>query len=65
MAAKVRIDDDGDDLQVQMYQGDVQVAGAIIPMSLGDDQAYELARILGDAFKSVGDGAVSAPYKPR
>jgi len=44
------ITDCGDELQVGFYLGDFQVASALIPLDIGDDQAMVLARVFGEAF---------------
>lgn len=64
MAMKTyKVNDEGDALEVAFFDGDLQVAGAFLPMDFGEDAAMELAKTLGDAFgKPVGDGAGSAPY---
>jgi hypothetical protein len=44
------IQDEGDEFQVAMYLGEVQVAGACVPMLIGEDEALTLARNLGEAW---------------
>lgn len=44
------ISDDGDEFQVAMYLGDYQVAGAMIPQNIGEDEALKLALNFGDVF---------------
>lgn len=44
------ITDDGDDFQLALYDGELQVGGAILPQFLGVDAAFEIAQELGEAF---------------
>lgn len=44
------ITDDGDDLQLSMLVGEYQVASALVPLLVGDDEAYVIARNLGEAW---------------
>lgn len=54
--------DDGDDLQVQMFEDNEQIAGALVSLeALGDDAAFVLARTLGEAFKQSGGMGAQRP----
>jgi len=56
------IQDDGDEFQVSMYLGEFQVAGACVPLSIGEDQALILATNLGEAWlQSALGGYPRAP----
>lgn len=44
------ITDCGDELQVAFFIDHVQVAGAVIPLEIGDDQAMILAQVFGESF---------------
>lgn len=48
------VEDDGDQLQVSFILEGRQVAGACVPMDLGDDAAYSIATMLGEAFVAGG-----------
>lgn len=54
--------DDGEDLQVQMFENHDQIAGALVSLeALGDDAAFVLARMLGEAFKHSGGMGAQRP----
>lgn len=45
------ISDEGDEFQVQLFQGGVQVAGVLVPFGpAGCDAAFSIAREIGEAF---------------
>lgn len=47
MTRAYKIQDDGDEVQVQLFEGGVQVGGAMFPDD-GDGQAFMLAHQLGE-----------------
>ena len=54
--------DDGDGLQVQMFQNGEQVGGALLDLdALGDDAACLLAIALGETFKNFGGMGAKRP----
>lgn len=54
--------DDGEELQVQMFEDHYQIAGALVDIeSLGDDAAFVLARMLGETFKNCGGMGAQRP----
>lgn len=55
------IDDEGDSFELAMFEGGVQVAGAVFPIDMGVDAAMELAMLLGEAFQSAQGGYPRAP----
>lgn len=58
--------DEGDAFELSLFDGDLQVAGAILPFHLNEDEAHQLAVMLGESWgKPAGDGEVSSPYRPQ
>lgn len=61
-----KVNDDGDGFELALFDGDLQVAGAIVPFELNEDEALQIALALGESWgKSAGDGEVSSPYRPQ
>ena len=52
------IEDDGDEVQVQLFDGGVQVGGAMFPEG-GDGQAFMLAYQLGENWAGFPSATVS------
>lgn len=62
MAIKTyQIADDGDAYDVSFYIDGHQVAGACVPLDMGIDAAFDLAKSLGESFQSAPGGYPRAP----
>lgn len=65
MKTTYQIGDDGDELQVAMFLGEFQVCGAIIPLTmLTPDEAYELARDMGEMWLQSAQGGTPVRLSP-
>lgn len=63
-----QVTDDGDAFDLALFEGDDQVAGAIIPLGMGLDAAFELAQILGETFATGerrGPPSHLSPTRPK
>lgn len=53
-ARTYKIEDDGDQFDIGFFIGGQQVAGACVPVDLGIDLAFDLAKSFGENFVRAG-----------
>lgn len=63
-----QVTDDGEAFDLALFENDIQVAGAIIPLDMGIDAAFDLAKQLGETFATGerrGPPSRLSPTRPK